>query len=146
MLDRIYDWLDAHRGWGILALRLAVGVRLVEGTQDNVFHAARMEEFAKFLAAIGAPAPMFSAYLSAYAQFICGILIILGLFTRPAGLVMVVNFVVALVLAHRNTPFLQTWQAAMMLAGALYFLFCGAGPIALDRFTRLEARRSGRRA
>ena len=146
MLDRTYDWLDAHRGWGVLALRLAIGIRLVEGTQDNVFSADRMEEFATFLTGLGAPWPMFSAHVSAYAQFTCGILIILGLFTRPAGLVMVINFVVALALAHRNTPFLPTWQAAMMLAGALYFLFCGAGPLSLDRFTRLEARRSDRRA
>ena len=145
MLHRTYDWLDRHHGWGVLALRLAIGVRLVEGTQDNVFSHARMEEFAQFLAAHGTPFPMFSAYLSAYAQFICGILFILGLFTRPAGLVMTINFIAALLIAHRATPFLPTWQAAMMLAGGIYFLFCGPGPLSLDRVIRIEARRSGRR-
>ena len=130
----------------MLALRLAIGVRLVEGTQDNVFSHERMEEFARFLAAHGTPAPMFSAYLSAYAQFICGILIVLGLFTRPAGLVMTINFICALIIAHRTTPFVQTWPALMMLAAAVYFLLCGAGALALDRFTRLEARRLDRRA
>ena len=130
----------------MLALRLAIGVRLVEGTQDNVFSHERMEEFARFLAAHGTPAPMFSAYLSVYAQFICGILIVLGLFTRPAGLVMTINFICALIIAHRTTPFVQTWPALMMLAAAVYFLFCGAGALALDRFTRLEARRLDRRA
>ena len=129
----------------MLALRLAVGVRLVEGTQDNVFSHERMEEFAKFLAAHGTPAPLFSAHLSAYAQFICGILIVLGLFTRPAGFVMAINFICALLIAHRTTPFVQTWPALMMLAAALYFLFCGAGTLSLDRFTRLEGRRSDRR-
>ena len=129
----------------MLALRLAVGVRLVEGTQDNVFSHERMEEFAKFLAAHGTPAPLFSAHLSAYAQFICGILIVVGLFTRPAGFVMAINFICALLIAHRTTPFVQTWPALMMLAAALYFLFCGAGTLSLDRFTRLEGRRSDRR-
>ena len=146
MLDRVYAWLDRHRAWGVLALRLAIGVRLVEGTQDNVFSHERMEEFARFLAANGTPAPMFSAYLSAYAQFICGSLIVVGLFTRPAGLVMTINFICALLIAHRTTPFVQTWPALMMLAAAVYFLFCGAGALALDRFTRLEARRLDRRA
>ena len=130
----------------MLALRLAIGVRLVEGTQDNVFSHERMEEFARFLAAQGTAAPMFSAYLSAYAQFICGILIVLGLFTRPAGLVMTINFICALIIAHRTTPFVQTWPALMMLAAAIHFLFCGAGALSLDRFTRLEARRLDRRA
>ena len=145
MRDGVYDWLDRHHGWGVLALRLAIGVRLVEGTQDNVFSNERMHEFAQFLAARGTPLPLFSAYLSAYAQFICGILFILGLFTRPAGLVMTINFIAALVIAHRTTPFLATWPALMMLAGALYFLFCGPGPLSLDRLIRLEGRRSGRR-
>lgn len=138
MLDGIYGWLERHRGWGVLALRLAVGVRLVEGTQDNVFSGERMHEFSTFLAARGTPMPLFSAYLSAYAQFICGILFIVGLFTRPAGMVMVINFIAALVIAHRATPFLATWPALMMLAAGLYFMFCGAGPLSLDRFTRLE--------
>ena len=145
MLQRVYDWLDRHNGWGVLALRLAVGVRLVEGTQDNVFSAERMEEFARFLAAHGTPLPTFSAYLSAYAQFICGSLFVLGLFTRPASAVMTINFIAALVIAHRSTPFLQTWPALMMLAAALYFLFCGPGRLSLDAFIRLEARRSDRR-
>ncbi len=145
MLNRLAERLDRHRGWGVLALRLAVGARLIEGTQDNVFSGERMEEFARFLAAHGTPAPHAAAYLSAYAQFICGILFVLGLFTRPAGLVMTINFVAALTIAHRATPFLQTWPALMMLAAALYFLLCGAGSLSLDRLTRLEAPRSDRR-
>jgi putative oxidoreductase len=145
MLQHAYDWLDRHSAWGVLALRVAVGARLIEGTQDNVFSSARMEEFAAFLAAHGTPAPMFSAYLSAYAQFTCGILIVLGLFTRLAGLVMTINFIAALLIAHRATPFLATWQAAMMLAAALYFLFAGAGALSIDRLSRLEAPRSDRR-
>jgi putative oxidoreductase len=142
MRDRVYTWLDQHRGWGVLALRLAIGARLVEGTQDNVFSHERMAEFATFLGAHGTPSPMFSAYLSAYAQFICGSLIVLGLFTRPAGLVMTINFMCALIIAHRSTPFVQTWPALMMLAAALYFMFCGAGALSLDRLTRLDPQRS----
>jgi putative oxidoreductase len=145
MLRRMNDSLDRYHGWGVLALRLAVGARLVQGTADNVFSSARMEEFAHFLAAHGTPWPMFSAFLSAYAQFVCGCLFILGLFTRPAGLMMTINFMAALIIAHRATPFLQTWPALMMLAAGLYFLFCGPGRLSLDALTRLEARRWDRR-
>lgn len=45
-------------------------------------------------------------------------------------------------IAHRSTPFVQTWPALMMLAAALYFMFSGAGALSLDRLTRLDPQRS----
>jgi len=48
-----------------------------------------MEEFAGFLSARGVPFPLFSAFLSAHAQFICGALFIAGLATRYAAVVMI---------------------------------------------------------
>jgi putative oxidoreductase len=140
MLNRYFTWFEQRAEWGALVIRLAVGVRLVQGTADNVFSYARMEEFAGFLAAHGTPFPLVGAFLSAYVQFICGILVMLGLFTRPAGLLIAINFLFALVLAHRATPFLETWPAAMMLAGGLFFLFNGSGAFALDRLMRAGSR------
>lgn len=133
MPHRYFRWFADRAEWGALFIRLAIGIRLVEGTEDNVFSYERMEEFAHFLAANGTPYPLLGAFLSAYAQFICGILIILGLFTRPAGLVIAINFVFALLIAHRATPFVATWPALMMLAAGLYFLFNGPGAFSLDR-------------
>jgi putative oxidoreductase len=141
MINRYLRWFEARADWGALFIRLAVGVRLVEGTQDNVFSSDRMREFAAFLAANGTPFPLAGAFVSAYAQFICGILVILGLFTRPAGLIIAINFVFALIIAHRSTPFLDTWQALMMLAGGLFFLFNGSGAFALDRLRASTRRR-----
>ena len=117
---------------GPLFVRLIVGWHLVYGTQDNVFEYARMMEFRDFLARLGFPTPLFSAYLSAYAQFVCGILYIVGLFTRPAAAVMVFNFVVALVMVHRNQTYPQAALAMIMLFCSLFLLFHGAGRLALD--------------
>lgn len=133
MARGFFGWFERRADWGAVFIRLAVGVRLVHGTADNVFSYAQMEEFAHFLAAHGTPLPLFSAFLSAWAQFVCGILMIAGLFTRAAGFVMVINFLAALVIAHRATPFLATWPALMMLAGGLFCLFNGSGAFALDR-------------
>lgn len=132
MLDRWFGWFAARAEWGPLFIRLAIGVRLVEGTQDNVFSYARMEEFVHFLAAHGTPMPLFGAFLSVYAQFICGVVVILGLFTRPAGAVIAVNFVFAILIAHRETAFVVTWPAIMMLAAGLFFLFHGPGAFSAD--------------
>lgn len=125
-------WLERHSALGVPLFRLFLGATLVYGTQDNVFSSARMLEFRDFLAQNGFPFPPFSAWLSAYAQFLCGLLIILGLATRPAAAVMVVNFVVALVMVHRNLPFSANIAPLAMLFGALLLVFHGAGAYSAD--------------
>ncbi len=140
------EFFNRYRDYAALFIRLIVGFHLVYGTQDNVFSYARMEEFAAFLAARGVPFPLFAAFLSAYAQFVCGILFILGAFTRPAALVMVVNFVAALFIAHRSDAYPDKFPALMMLSAALFLLLHGAGrPSVDDRLSRGRGRFSKRR-
>ena len=134
-------WLERHRDVGALFIRLAVGYRLVYGTADNVFSHERMVEFARFLEQHGFPFPMTGAVVSAYAQFICGTLFIFGAATRLAGAVMVVNFLFALAIAHRGTPYLENFPAWMMLAAGAFFVFNGAGrPSVDDWFARRNQR------
>jgi putative oxidoreductase len=123
-----------------LILRLFLAFVLVYGTQDNVFHGERMEEFRGFLAQNGFPWPMASAYLSAYAQFLTGILLALGLLTRPAAAVVVVNFVVALFMVHRALPFNANIAPLAMLVGGVFFVLYGAPHFSLDAW--LQRRRA----
>lgn len=130
--------LEKYKEYGVIFIRLIVGFHLIYGTQDNVFSYARMEEFAHFLSARGVPFPLFSAFLSAYAQFICGILFVVGLATRYAALVMIINFIAALIIAHIGDIYPRMFPALMMLAAACFFLLHGAGKLSLD--SRLERR------
>ncbi len=131
-MRRIHELLERNKEHGPIFIRLIVGFHLVYGTQDNVTSFARMEEFAGFLAARGVPFPLFSAFLSAWAQFVCGLLFVLGGATRLAGAVMVVNFVAALVIAHVGDSYPNTFPALMMLAAACFFVVHGAGKLSLD--------------
>ena len=123
---------EEYREYGVIFVRLIVGFHLIYGTQDNVFSYARMEEFAGFLSVRGVPFPLVSAFLSAYAQFICGILFIVGLKTRYAALVMIINFIAALVIAHIGDAYPNMFPALMMLAAACFFLVHGAGKVSVD--------------
>ena len=136
---RVLDGLERHRALAPLVIRAFVGVVLVWGTQDNVFSHARMLEFRDFLAASGFPAPLFCAYLSAYAQFVCGLLVLAGAAVRPAALAMAVNFVVALAMVHAGLPFQQNIAPLAMLAGSLFLLLNGAGPLSVDEALRRRA-------
>jgi putative oxidoreductase len=125
-----------------LVLRLFVAFVLVYGTQDNVFHRERMLEFRDFLSQHGFPYPLASAYLSAYAQFATGVLLALGLLTRPAALVVVANFVVALFMVHLRLPFSANIAPLAMLVGGIYFALAGAPRWSLDAIVARRLRRS----
>jgi putative oxidoreductase len=124
--------LEKYKEYGVIFIRLIVGFHLIYGTQDNVFSYARMEEFADFLSARGMPFPLFSAFLSAYAQFICGVLFIVGLATRYAAVVMIINFIAALIIAHIGDTYPNMFPALMMLAAACFFLLHGPGKLSVD--------------
>ena len=124
--------LDRYKEYGVIFIRLVVGFHLIYGVQDNVFSYARMEEFAGFLSSRGVPFPLFAAFLSAYAQFVCGALFIVGLATRYAAVVMIINFIAAIVIAHLSDAYPNKFAALMMLAAACFFLLHGPGKVSVD--------------
>ncbi len=132
-LDRT---LEPYQEYGPLFIRVIVGYRLVWGTADNVFSYARMTEFSEFLAGHGVPWPLLAAFVSAYAQFIAGLLFALGAYTRLAAAVMLINFTVALLLVHIGQPFLDNYDALVMLFGSAFLFVHGAGGASMDAWRR----------
>lgn len=125
-MQSLQHWFRRHREIGPLSLRLFVGFVLVYGVLDNVLSWDRMLEFRGFLEANGFPFPLISAHLSVYAQLVAGVLIFLGLWTRIAAAVMVVNFIVALLMVHVGLPFSENIAPLAMLFGSLFLVFYGA--------------------
>lgn len=115
-----------------LFIRLLIGFHLVYGTHDKIFNAKSMQSIGSWFQTQGIPFPFFSAYLSAYCQFLCGLLFITGIFTRVAGLVMIINFVCAIIFVHIGDTYNNSFPALVMLSGSLYLLFNGAGRIAVE--------------
>lgn len=124
--------LDRWSDLSLAGLRILTGVFLVYGTQDNVFSAAQMEEFVRFLTAHNFVLPELMAPLSVWAQFICGILLVLGLLTRWAGLVIAFNFVVAVWMVHWPEDLRGWWPAIVLVFLGLHFATRGAGRWSLD--------------
>lgn len=94
-----------------------------------------MQEFSAFLGQYHFPWPTFSAVLSVYIQAICALLVLIGYQTRVAALMLVVNFLVALLMVH--IPAGDTVEgmtpAFAMLFASLTLLFTGAKDISLDK-------------
>lgn len=121
-----------YKDYASLPIRISVGAHLIIGTQDNVFSWDRMLEFESFLNSQGMPFPLLSAILSVYAQFICGILFILGWKAREAAAVMILNFIIAIGLVHLGDTYANTFPAIMMLAGSVFLLLNGSGKPGID--------------
>ena len=136
MFNRIENYLDSRKEFAYIFLRLVIGWRLIDGTEDNVFSWERMLEFRNFLNEHGVPYPLLAANISVWAQFICGIMIMTGTFIRPAAAVMVVNFLAALFIAHIGLSFEQSFDAFMMLFGSAFFVVAGAGKFSIDDLRR----------
>jgi putative oxidoreductase len=119
----------------LLLLRILVGSFLMWGTWDNIASPERMQEFVQFLTLLQCPMPELAAPVSVYAQFICGGLIVLGLLTRWAGLVMTFNFAVAvalLTLGGGESDFRALFPPLVMIAVPLLLATHGAGRYAAD--------------
>lgn len=124
--------LSAGDDLALLAARLATGAFLIDGVWDNVTIGARMAEFVAFMRAHDFPLPHLLAPFSVYTQLAAGFLLVLGLATRWAGLILVATFLVALWMVHWNQPLRDWWPALALVVLGLIFATRGGGRYALD--------------
>ncbi|WP_417464007.1 DoxX family protein [Kordiimonas sp.] len=117
----------------VLMARLVVGSFLIWGVLDNILSAERMAEFVSFLTAHKFPWPEFMAWLSVWAQFLIGVSFILGLGIRLAGLLCMVNFIVAIVMVDMHGGIRASFSSACLILFGFYFATTGGGLMALDR-------------
>lgn len=134
--NAVESWCARRADLGLLVLRLVAGGHIMYMTQDNVFSWGRMLEFRDFLAQFGFPFPLLCAVLSVIGQFGGGLLLVLGLFTRFAGLVVAFNFVVAIWMVDSKQPYPAAFAALSLVAAGLCLMFTGAGRHSLDRAWR----------
>lgn len=126
--------LSRFREYAPLLLRLSFGFQLLYFTQDNVFHYERMQEFEQYLTKLHFPIPLVMAFLSVYAEFIGGILMILGWKTRWVGAVLTFNFTIAYVFAHAviGDTYINAYPSMHLLAMSVFLLLNGPGKPSVD--------------
>lgn len=118
--------------FALLLLRAFVGVFLIWGVWDNLTEPARMQEFVEFLRKHHFTSPDLLAPASVYAQLLIGVAFILGLLTRWAGILCIVNFVIAIVMVHRFEGLRASFPSGCLIAIGLYLATHGAGRLSMD--------------
>lgn len=97
-----------------------------------------MDGFAQWLGNLGMPMPAVSARMAMVSELSGGILLALGLATRPAAFVLIVTMAVAGIVGHRGAGYLITNEPPgaeytfNLAVVCLMFLMMGPGTISLD--------------
>ena len=128
-----FAWFDRNKDWGIFLLRLFIGLRLIYGVLDNVISWEHMLKFKDFLKQFNFPFPLFCAIISVYFQLGAAIMIVIGWRIHYAAILMIINFMVALSIVHRNDSIETMTSPPAILFASILFLFQGAGRISIDK-------------
>jgi len=116
--------------YGYLLVRVCFGLLLLKHGYPKV---ANFTEYAQhFSDPIGLGSHT-SLLLAIFAEFICAICIVLGLFTRLASIPLVINFLVIFFIVHGSDPLGKKELVAAYLMLSLGTLLMGAGKISIDR-------------
>ena len=131
------SFLKGKEGWGLLALRLGLGIVFVYAGWSKFQSVGTVG----FFTSIGIPLPNVAAPLIAGIELIGGMFLILGIFTRIAALLLSGVMAVAILVVHgplimklivENGDLLGDLKQFGLLGGTLALVLNGAGPFSCD--------------
>ncbi len=126
------DRLASLQPVGIFVMRVVLGAILLAHGYVKLF--GGMEKFTSTVVALGLP--RWAAPAAAWAEFLAGFLLVIGLIARLAALLGLLHMLAG-VWAHRKDGFFYGWDFPMALAAmALALVFLGAGPWSIDNKSR----------
>lgn len=131
--------VTTEAGFGALALRVPVGIIFAaHGAQKlfGWFGGYGLEGTAGWMESIGLAPGLLMALLAGSAEFLGGLALVLGLFTRPAAFALSIAMLVAIFSVHfANGLFMSNngYEFGLaLLAASVSLLFSGAGKASLD--------------
>jgi putative oxidoreductase len=123
---KLFNGLSKYQPYALTALRIMTGLQFLEHGTQKLFG----------FPAGGPPALAGLILVQAFLEAIGGVLIVLGLFTRPVAFILCGNMAVAYFMAHMPKSFFPAvngGDAAILFCFVFLFLFfAGPGPLALD--------------
>ena len=129
---------------GLTFARVCIGAFMAIGHgYGKIFNDAGIgptDQFIKATEGMGFPAPTVFAWMAALTEFVGGILIALGLLTRPTAFFLAGNMMVAAFVAHAKNDWFgappNKEYALLFFVPALMFVFTGAGRFSIDALLR----------
>lgn len=133
-----FRWTSLHKfkDFGLLILRAGVGLSMAaHGWPKLAGGEAKWEKLGRTMEVIGIDfAPVFWGLMAGLAEFIGGLLVAIGLFTRPAAALVCFTMLIA-VLMHVDAGHTYTKTSHSLELFFVYFglIFVGPGKYSLDK-------------
>ena len=123
----------------ITLLRVVLGLMFAYHGYLKLFVADGFKGTIGFFTAIGLPLPLYSALLASLAEFVGGILLILGFLTRFASVVLIIEMLVAFFKVHLKQGYIISQNVygyeyiVLILTTLVVILINGSGKLSVGR-------------
>lgn len=119
------------KDWGLLLLRVGVGAFIMTHGWAKL---SNFSEIAPNFMPFMGLSPQISLGLIVFAEFFCGLAIVLGLLTRLATIPLIIGMGVASFLVHHADPFQVKELPMLYLIVFVVILLIGPGKLSFDNF------------
>jgi putative oxidoreductase len=141
-------YLDRLQPLALVIMRLAVGSIMIAHGYHKVF--GGLHHHAQMVGSLGLPSWL--GYVSSFTEFLGGLLVLTGFFTRAAALAICINLSVAIWKVHLHNGLIGSpdhpgYEFPLAVAALAFgLIFFGAGPIAIDHVLRGGGRGASQRS
>jgi putative oxidoreductase len=138
-MKRFFSSDSISQDAGLAFIRMIVGIFMIfHGVE--VFDKQKMAEYGKWMGELGFSSPLLMAYLGKGSEFLSGIFLVPGLFTRLAVIPLAATMLIICFGMGKGRIFMEDQHPFLFVLLALVFFFTGGGKWSLDHilFTKRE--------
>ena len=121
---KCYCSKESSKDIGLLVLRVTLGLVFVI---HGYMKLSGIEATEGFFDMINIPLPMVFAWIVGLVEFLGGLMMILGVYAKTAGMLTAITMVVALLTVHLGKPWASAELAILALGGSVAVATLGAG-------------------
>jgi putative oxidoreductase len=123
------------QGWGIAILRIVTATIFLMGGVEKLFIEGPHNTVG-LLVGLGSPSPLAVAISVALIELLCGLALLVGIFTRCVSILLALGMLVNILLIHGSNGFFihngGYEYALLRLADCVALILAGPGRVALD--------------
>ena len=131
-MNRFFSPVPLWQQQGLALIRIIVGLFLIYHGKE-VFDAVKMKEYTTWNTFKEYPSPAFMVYLGKAAEFVGGILLTVGLFTRIASIIIAGTMLFIVFFVGNGKFWMEDQHPFLFALLALVFFFTGPGKWSLDQ-------------
>lgn len=128
-MKKLMSYSSLHTSLAALLLRLIFGSLFIYHGYSKIANYDQIKPMFGDIIGIGAE---FSFHLVIFAEFVCGILVTLGFFTRITVIPIFITMFVAYFVAHAEDPFMNKELPLLFLILSIVIFILGSGRFSID--------------